>query len=290
MSSPLALVVAFSGSAVAASNEIEGVWSFGGGSVAIQQLSTGKFQGTVVSATTFATCPHPEGEVMWTNMAIQPDGSLWGFHQWYLGTRCEPDPQLGQTAWRVLKNPDGSRYLKVCFSDPGSNSQPTIAADAKGTEAHDTYGCTQSAALAALPKTEDSGDPGNSGPGSGAGSAPDPASGSSVITFNQTVILPTAKACIGQSSLRIKLKNPKYDPFKEVVVKIGAKKVADVKGVKGLKKGVTLKTLPSGTYKISLVVTTVLNQHLSGSQTYKSCTKGSAKIKLHVRKKPHHHS
>jgi hypothetical protein len=285
MSSPIALVVAFSGSASAASNEIEGVWSFGGGSVAIQQLSTGRFQGTVVSATTFATCPHPEGEVMWTNMAIQSDGSLWGFHQWYLGTKCEPDPQLGQTAWRVLKNPDGSRYLKVCFSDPSTDSQPTIAADVKGTAAHDTYGCTQSAALAALPETEGSGDPGSSGSGSGSGSGP----GSSLITFSQTVILPAAKACISQSSLTIKLKDPKYDPLKEVVVKIGAKKVADVKGVKRLKKGITLKTLPSGTYKISVLATTVLNQHLSGSQSYKSCTKGTAKIKLHGRK-PHHHA
>jgi len=36
------------------------------------------------------------------------------------------------------------------------------------------------------------------------------------------------------------------------------------------------------------VATTVLNQHLSGSHTYKSCTKGSGKIKL-KRVKKHHH-
>jgi len=45
----------------------------------------------------------------------------------------------------------------------------------------------------------------------------------------------------------------------------------------------------SGIYKISVVATTVLNQRPSGSKTYKSCTKGSGKIKLNkVVKKTHH--
>ena len=52
-----------------------------------------------------------------------------------------------------------------------------------------------------------------------------------------------------------------------MLVKINGKKVADVKGIKRLQKGITLKKLPSGTYKISVVATTVLKQHLSGSQT-----------------------
>ena len=66
---------------------------------------------------------------------------------------------------------------------------------------------------------------------------------------------------------RVTLKDPKYDPLTEVVVKINGKKVADVKGVKRLKKGITLTKLPNGTYKISVVATTVLDQHLAGSQT-----------------------
>jgi hypothetical protein len=95
----------------------------------------------------------------------------------------------------------------------------------------------------------------------------------------------------GQTSLKIKLKDPKYDPLTEVVVKIGGKQVALVKGVKLLKKGITLKKLPTGTYKISIVATTVLKQHLSGSQSYKSCTTGSGKIGLkRVKKKHHHHA
>jgi hypothetical protein len=43
---------------------------------------------------------------------------------------------------------------------------------------------------------------------------------------------------------------------------------------------VTLKKLPSGTYKISVLAITVLNQRLYGSRTYHSCTKSSGVIKL----------
>jgi hypothetical protein len=39
--------------------------------------------------------------------------------------------------------------------------------------------------------------------------------------------------------------------------------------------------------KISVVATTVLKQRLTGSQTYKACTKGSGKIKLKGGKKHH---
>ena len=46
---------------------------------------------------------------------------------------------------------------------------------------------------------------------------------------------------------------------------------------------------PTGTYKVSVVATTVLNQHLSGSRTYKSCTLCSGTIGLKRVKKHHHH-
>jgi hypothetical protein len=271
-SSPILLVavLALGGSvaAAAAPNDIEGVWSFNGGAVAVQALSDGTFQGTVVTPTTFANCQHPAGQVMWTDMRPQTDGSFWGLHQWYHGPSCEQDPVLGRTAWRVLQHSSGVRTLKVCFNTPSSGTQPTIAAD--GKEATVTFGCTESAPLAPLPTVS------GEAPSQGGGN-----SGTQGVMFSQTVVLPNAKACVSQTSLKIKLNDPKYDPLKEVVVKINGKKVADVKGVKRLKKGVTLKKLPSGTYKISVVATTVLNQHLSGSQTYRSCTKGSGKIKLH---------
>jgi len=58
-----------------------------------------------------------------------------------------------------------------------------------------------------------------------------------------------------------------HDEFAKVVVKINGKQVALFKGVKRLKKPITLAKLPSGTYKISILATTVLRQRLSGSQT-----------------------
>jgi hypothetical protein len=258
--------------AAATPNSIEGVWSFSGGAVAIQPLSDGKYQGTVVSpTTTFASCPHPEGQVMWTDMQPQADGSFWGLHQWYRGATCEEVPTLGHTAWRVLTDSSGARVLRVCFNNPGTETQPTISP--AGLDANVTYGCTDSSPLASLPETENPGGGNQGGNGSGGGT--------NAITFIQTVALPSAKACISQTSLKISLKDPKYDSLKEVVVKIKGKKVADVKGIKQLRKGVTLKKLPTGTYKLSVKATTVLNQHLTGSQTYHSCTKGSGKINLH---------
>jgi hypothetical protein len=288
-SSSIALlaVLAFSGTASAA-NPIEGVWSFEHGAVDIQPLSNGTFQGTVVQETTFVRCPHAAGEVMWTQMREQPDGSFWGFHQWFEGTQCTPIAKLGQTAWRVLHTNTGTPFLRVCFTDPSDNSQPTIAPD--GTYAGDSYGCVDSVFLEPSPGikgSETETGTGSSGEGK-AGSGSSPGSGSSSITFSKTVVLPSPTGCISQTSLKIALKDPKYDPLSEVVVKLNGKQVALVKGVKRLKKGITLKKLPTGTYKISVVATTVLKQQLSGSQTYKSCAKSSGKITL-KKSKTHHH-
>jgi hypothetical protein len=256
---PLAVLALGAGPASATTNEIEGVWSFNGGSVAIAPLPNGTFQGTVETVTKFDECTHVVGEVMWTGMTEQSDGSFWGFHQWFNNTPtpCNRETPLGPTAWRVLHESGGARYLKVCFSHPNT-SQPKITPD--GAESEATFGCVKSALIAPLP-----------------------------VVTNTVVLPPAAKTeCTRQKSLKLKLNDPKYDPLKEVVVKINGKKVADVKGVKRIKKGVTLKNLPSGTYKVSVVATTILKQRLTGSQTYQSCTKGSGKIKLHRRPKKHH--
>ncbi len=250
------------GPAGATTNEIEGVWSFNGGSVAIAPLPNGTYQGTVETPTTFDECTHVAEEVMWTEMTEQPDGSFWGFHQWFNGTshECNRETPLGPTAWRVLHEPSGARYLKVCFSRPNT-TQPKIAPDGAETEA--TFGCVKSALIASLP----------------------------VLTITNTVVLPPAtKECTRQTSLTLKLHDPKYDALKEVLVRVNGKKVVDVKGVKRIKKGVTIKNLPTGTYKVSVVATTILKQHVTGSQTYESCTKGSGNIKLHGKgkKKKHH--
>ena len=273
---PLLAALCFGASATAAeSNTIEGVWSFKGGSIAISPLPDGTFQGIVDTETTFAQCPHPAGQVAWTDMRQQADGSFWGYDAWFVragtGGECKQDPHLGPTAWRVLSEPSGAHYLKVCFSHP-ETSQPKIAPDGTASEA--TFGCVESALISPLPTV--------TGSGSGSGS-------SGGISYSNTVTLPPSTQCTLQKSLTIKLHDPKYDPLVEVLVKLNGKKVADVKGVKRIKKGVKLTSLPtSGTYKVSVVATTILKQHLTGSSTYKSCTKGSGKIKLHHQGKKHH--
>ncbi len=52
-------------------------------------------------------------------------------------------------------------------------------------------------------------------------------SGSGAITFSKIVVLPNAKARVSRTSLKIKPHNPKYDPLKEIVVRIDGKRVAD---------------------------------------------------------------
>jgi hypothetical protein len=257
-----------------AASDIEGVWSFGGGQIAIQPLSNGTFAGTVVAETKFAECSHPVGQQIWAGMTLQTDGSYWGLHQWYFESTCALNPELGRTAWRVLQATDGSHYLRVCFSSPGT-SQPTIApngAPAGPSEYaayHVTYGCDNSALIAPLPSSGGS------------------SSGESGLS--KAVVLPTTNACVKLNSLKIKLRDPKYDPLKEVIVRIKGKKIAVVRGTKKLKKGISLTGLPSGAYTLKVVARTVLGHTLQGSRTYHSCSKqssSSGSIKLHSRK--HH--
>ena len=68
----LALVLLLSAAApAAAASDIEAVWSFSGGQVAVQAQPDGTFVGTVIRPTTLATCAHPTGEQMWTGIAAQ---------------------------------------------------------------------------------------------------------------------------------------------------------------------------------------------------------------------------
>jgi hypothetical protein len=268
-----AVLVLGASSASAATNEIEGVWSFEHGSVAIEPGPNNTLQGKVETETQFVECPHVPGEVMWTNMKEQPDGSFWGSHQWF-HAGCQLDSQfVGPTAWRVLHNAKGGAYLKVCFSHPGGG-QPEIAASGAETKPSGFYNCYESSLIEPLPPT-------GSGSGTGTGTG-----GSGVLSTVNT------KACVSQSTLKLKLKDSKSDPLKQVVVELNGKKVATVKGVKAINKalkkgGITLTKLPSGTYKISVSATTVLHKTLTGSQTYKACTPGSGSIGLKGKKKHH---
>jgi hypothetical protein len=236
-------------------NPIEGVWSFTGGEVAIAPLSSGNYQGTIVSPTTFAICPHAVGEVMWTGMQPQADGSFRGLHQWFTGgEKCELNPLLGKTAWRVIAAADGSRQLIVCFSKPGDDSQPTIAPD--GASAHATYGCTVSNPVAPLPSA-------------------------GTVSFDRVVGVPPTRACLARRSLKIVLRNPRYDPLREVLVRVKGKKVVHITDPARLQKPIRLNRLPSsGTFKVGIVATTALGKRISGSRTYRPCSKGPGKIRV----------
>ena len=182
----LVLVLLVVPSVASAASSIEGVWSFNGGKVAVQGQPDGSFIGTVVEPTKFSTCLHPAGEEMWTQMRLQPDGSYWGLHQWfYEDAACTPNPTLGKTTWRVIEQ-GSSRFLRVCFSEPGSESQPTIAAD--GTTTGATFGCSDSALVSDLPAVEQS-------------------------KAGKYLVLPASASCLARPKLTVRVLQPEGDPF-----------------------------------------------------------------------------
>ncbi|HTA34559.1 MAG TPA: hypothetical protein VK721_14160 [Solirubrobacteraceae bacterium] len=228
-----------------ATSSIEGVWSFNGGQIAIQPEGDGKFEGIVVVPTKFAECTHVVGEQIWTEITQQPDGSYWGLHQWFLGP-CERNPARGPTAWRVLQEPNGASYLKVCFSHPGT-SQPTIAAN--GTAAGDTYGCDDSALTAALPGSS--------------GTAAD----------HERLTLPSAKKCLSLRVFKIHLLDPRYDPLKTVTITLKGRKITTSRKGKYIVATIDLKGLPRAAFTVKIHATTILGHHLSASRTYHTCVK-----------------
>jgi hypothetical protein len=246
-------------SAAAANVGIERVWSFNGGAVDVIGQANGTLIGIVSAPTKFAKCIHPKQEQMWIEMRRQADGSYWGLHRWYFEPTCTPNPLDGPTAWRVLEA-GGKAFLRVCFSAPGSDAQPTIAAD--GSYGHATYGCVDSRAIAPLPPVP---------PNQGAG-AP----------FKKAVVLPAPPAvCRGRGSLKILLRDPKFDPLKRVIVWVNGEKAADLRSVKGPRYSVVLRHLPSGAYKVKVLAITILSHRLAGSRLYGKCSSTPKRIRLH---------
>jgi hypothetical protein len=241
--------------------DIEGVWSFSGGQVAVQAQSDGSFKGTVIRPTTFATCPHPTGEAMWIDVRAQPDGQYFGHHQWYSNSDCSPIPTRGNTAYRVLRKPDESVFLRVCFANPESpDLQPTIAPD--GTSANTTSGCDDSDLLAPLP----TGTP----------------------KIDQIATLPPAsgkgkgkKKCMSRRSFTIRLKEPRGDALLSAVVFLNGKQIRARKG-KRLTVPINLKGLPKGRYTVKIVAKTVLGRTITGKRKYRTCVgaKNGGKPKL----------
>lgn len=246
-------------SATAADAPIVGVWSFSGGKVAIQAQPDGTFVGKVVAPTKFAECTHPVGEEMWSGIAPQADGSYWGAHQWFFATaECIPNPALGPTAWRVIGSAK-SQFLRVCFSEPGSDTQPTIAAD--GTIANATFGCADSARISALPKL-------------------------SSTKLARYVHLPRRGACLAHRKLKIRLQDPANDPFLKIQVslKSGAfQKKATIKRNKhGAVATLSLGGLPKQSFVVRVRLTTVLGRHLSLHRKYRLCAASGS----HGKQKP----
>jgi hypothetical protein len=221
---------------------IERVWSFNGGEVAIQSQPGGTFVGTVVAPTQFAQCTHTVGEQMWTDIRLQPDGSYWGLHQWFYETaECVRNTTPGPTAWQVMEAANGAAYLLVCFSSPGG-TQPTIAPS--GAEVGVTYGCVKSTEVAPVAAVE---------------------------SFTQGVSLAGNKRCFSGRVFQIHLHQSRYDPFNQVLVTLGKRRLTVTRHGKVFAATVDLKGLPRGAFTVRIHVTTVLGHHLSGSRTYHTC-------------------
>jgi len=246
--SALAFALMLGAASARAEAPIVGVWSFSGGKVAIQAEPDGSFTGTVVAPTQFAECPHPVGEEMWTGIRQQPDGSYWGSHQWFFtGSACVANPELGPTAWRVLDN-DKSRFLRVCFSEPGRGVQPTIAADGSSTNA--TFGCVDSARISSLPKL-------------------------SSTKLASYIKLPRDKHCLGGKKLRIHLHDPANDPFAKINVTLRSGSLHRQATIKRQSHGavavLSLGGLPQTKFTVRIKASTVLGHHLTLQRKYSAC-------------------
>ncbi len=230
--------------AASAQADIEAVWSFTGGEVAVQAAGDGSFTGTIISPTRFSECEHPVGERMWVNLRPVGDGSYHGGHQWFRTSDCSPIPERGNTAFRVLVREDGTRFLRVCFAAPERpDLQPTIAPD--GSSARTTTSCVDSDFVSPP--------------------APPP-------TFRQVVVLPKQgkKGCVSRRNFRIRLRQPRGDALKSAVVFVNGKRVKAVRG-KRLTARVDLRGLPKGRYKVRIVAKTVLGRTMRGTRRYRTC-------------------
>ena len=241
----LALLLASPAAAAAQSADVEAVWSFSGGQVAVQAQPDGSFVGTIVRTTTLAECPHPVGEQMWTGIARQGDGSYWGAHQWFRNGSCEPI-ERGRIALRVLAKPDGTKFLRVCFAKPETPEvQPKIAPDGTSTDVNDE--CRDSDLVAAL------------------------AAGTLSVTSIATLPSQGRRRCLSRRSFRIRLREPRGDALRSATVSVNGRRVA-TRRLGRITAPVNLRGLPKGRYTVRIRAVTVLGRTISGSRRYRTCT------------------
>jgi hypothetical protein len=236
-------------SSAEAGSPIEGVWSFNGGQVAVEASSNGSFRGVVVAPTKYSQCFHPIGEEVWSEIHQQPDGSYGGLHQWYFETsECVPNPERGLTAFRVVTGDDGSKSLEVCFSEPGSKSQPKIPSS--GDPSGATYGCSNSSRISPLPSVEPADAP-------------------------KYILLPGNGLCLTRPTLKVRLRNPSGDPIAKAKVRLRSGKIRRraklTKKSNGFVATLNLRRLTKPKFVVSVEVTTVLGHHLERKRAYRLC-------------------
>ncbi|HUR84522.1 MAG TPA: hypothetical protein VMY78_04195 [Solirubrobacteraceae bacterium] len=230
------VLVAPSGAGAAA--DVEGIWSYRGGQVAVQAAADGTFEGTVIRRAAFSDCVHPVGEQIWSGIVAQPDGSYRGGHRWF-AAGCRETIGFGAAAYRVL----GSGTLRVCFADPASTTvRPAIATD--GIPAHIERPCADFERVALPARTS---------------------------SLRDITDLPSSRRCRTSRSLTIKLRDPDGDALSSVVVSRDGKRVPVPPGPAATAV-VTLAGLPSGGYVVKVHATTVLGRIIAGARHYRTCT------------------
>ena len=245
------LSLSLAGPALAQEPEpIEAVWSFSGGQIAVERDSSGtQFTGTVIRRTQLAECPHPVGEKMWTEVVRQPDGQYFGRHQYFRVSGCTPLSRP-RVAMRVLTRPEGTAFLRICFSDPDQtpdvDEQPSIAPD--GTESNTNDGCLDSDLVSPLPKA-----------------APKLA--------DIVKLPPSPKGCASRRAFPIRLKEPLGDALKNAKITLGSKRLRVVRSGGRLRSVVDLRGLARGRYTLKIVAKTVRGRTISGTRKYRTCGK-----------------
>jgi hypothetical protein len=241
----VAAAVALGAPAMAsAAADVEGIWSFNGGQIAVKSEADGTLTGWVIRPTVFDACPHVVGEEVWADVTPQPDGAYFGKHQWFNASTCSYIAR-GNTAYRVLIGMNqAARFLRVCFSPPENpESQPTIAPD--GTNADTLRGCADSDLISNLPATK-------------------PKLGS-------VATLPPARRSCRTSTLRLRLKQPQGDALRSVRITMNGRRAKTLNATNAIGTQ-TLTHVPRKRVRVRIQAQTVLGQKISGQRVYRACT------------------